>query len=156
MRKHKNQINPKPKPVRLLIIVSHPNIRPLLRSTFQFNFLQFYTCLTLSYSHQRMSIEHSIHTFDKVLTTIQIFICILFQVHELCDNFCHRYISCLKGKMPIDLVIDERDGGKSELGVGDSNNNANRSTADSTSHTTEGSSSTPDMVSTHTLSFLHR
>jgi hypothetical protein len=31
------------------------------------------------------------------------------QVHELCDNFCHRYISCLKGKMPIDLVIDERD-----------------------------------------------
>ena len=50
--------------------------------------------------------------------------------------------------MPIDLVIDERDGGKSELGVGDSNNNANRSTADSTSHTTEGSSSTPDMVST--------
>ena len=52
--------------------------------------------------------------------------------------------------MPIDLVIDERDGGKSELGVGDSNNNANRSTADSTSHTTEGSSSTPDMVSTLT------
>lgn len=50
--------------------------------------------------------------------------------------------------MPIDLVIDEREGGKSELGVGDSNNNANRSTADSTSHTTEGSSSTPDMVST--------
>ncbi|OWR49304.1 Homeobox protein homothorax [Danaus plexippus plexippus] len=30
-------------------------------------------------------------------------------VHELCDNFCHRYISCLKGKMPIDLVIDERE-----------------------------------------------
>ena len=35
----------------------------------------------------------------------------MLQVHELCDNFCHRYISCLKGKMPIDLVIDERDGG---------------------------------------------
>ncbi|PVD26639.1 hypothetical protein C0Q70_14317 [Pomacea canaliculata] len=35
----------------------------------------------------------------------------LEKVHELCDNFCHRYISCLKGKMPIDLVIDERDGG---------------------------------------------
>uniref|UniRef100_A0A8C4R6Z0 Homeobox domain-containing protein n=1 Tax=Eptatretus burgeri TaxID=7764 RepID=A0A8C4R6Z0_EPTBU len=32
------------------------------------------------------------------------------RVHELCDNFCHRYISCLKGKMPIDLVIDDRDG----------------------------------------------
>ena len=26
------------------------------------------------------------------------------KVHELCDNFCHRYISCLKGKMPIDLI----------------------------------------------------
>ena len=33
----------------------------------------------------------------------------LFQVHELCDNFCQRYISCLKGKMPIDLVIEDRD-----------------------------------------------
>ncbi|NXA51488.1 MEIS1 protein, partial [Nothocercus julius] len=36
---------------------------------------------------------------------------IIIQVHELCDNFCHRYISCLKGKMPIDLVIDDREGG---------------------------------------------
>ncbi|XP_030635820.1 homeobox protein Meis1a [Chanos chanos] len=35
----------------------------------------------------------------------------LEKVHELCDNFCHRYISCLKGSMPIDLVIDDRDGG---------------------------------------------
>ena len=44
------------------------------------------------------------------------------QVHELCDNFCHRYISCLKGKMPIDLVIDERDGGtKMESGEPNSN-----------------------------------
>ncbi|XP_078726733.1 homeobox protein Meis1-like isoform X3 [Lampetra fluviatilis] len=34
----------------------------------------------------------------------------LEKVHELCDNFCHRYISCLKGKMPIDLVIEEREG----------------------------------------------
>ncbi|KAI5089870.1 homeobox protein Meis1 [Silurus meridionalis] len=32
------------------------------------------------------------------------------QVHELCDNFCHRYISCLKGKMPMDLVVDDREG----------------------------------------------
>ncbi|XP_060712233.1 homeobox protein Meis2-like isoform X3 [Hemiscyllium ocellatum] len=40
----------------------------------------------------------------------------LEKVHELCDNFCHRYISCLKGKMPIDLVIEDRDGGsKSDL-----------------------------------------
>jgi homeobox protein Meis1 len=40
----------------------------------------------------------------------------LEKVHELCDNFCHRYISCLKGKMPIDLVIDERDGGSEPKG----------------------------------------
>jgi len=33
----------------------------------------------------------------------------LEKVHELCDNFCQRYISCLKGKMPTDLVIDDRD-----------------------------------------------
>ncbi|XP_077993372.1 homeobox protein Meis1-like isoform X2 [Glandiceps talaboti] len=33
----------------------------------------------------------------------------LEKVHELCDNFCHRYINCLKGKMPIDLVIEERE-----------------------------------------------
>uniref|UniRef100_A0A669B390 Homeobox domain-containing protein n=1 Tax=Oreochromis niloticus TaxID=8128 RepID=A0A669B390_ORENI len=38
----------------------------------------------------------------------------LEKVHELCDNFCHRYISCLKGKMPIDLIIDDRDGNKSD------------------------------------------
>ncbi|XP_066515759.1 homeobox protein Meis1-like [Hoplias malabaricus] len=34
----------------------------------------------------------------------------LEKVHELCDNFCQRYISCLKGKMPMDLVVDDRDG----------------------------------------------
>jgi hypothetical protein len=31
------------------------------------------------------------------------------QVHELCDDFCAKYITCLKGKMPIDLAIDDRD-----------------------------------------------
>ena len=77
----------------------------------------------------------------------------MLQVHELCDNFCHRYISCLKGKMPIDLVIEERDGPKPEpLGPGDSNNNgsttAGRASADTTH--TDGTS-TPDVVSTTTL-----
>lgn len=72
----------------------------------------------------------------------------LEKVHELCDNFCHRYISCLKGKMPIDLVIDERETGpgtKAEGLPGDSNNNANRSNADSASHTTDGAS-TPEVA----------
>merc|ERR1719322_590696 len=91
----------------------------------------------------------------------------LEKVHELCDNFCHRYISCLKGKMPIDLVIDEREdnrsnadstshtdgGGKCEGGgvptglPGDTNNNPNRN-ADSTSHT--DGASTPTTTPTET------
>ena len=75
----------------------------------------------------------------------------LFQVHELCDNFCHRYISCLKGKMPIDLVIDERDSGgaaakPSEHGHGDTNNNSGNSRA--SAEASQDGTSTPDIVST--------
>lgn len=41
---------------------------------------------------------------------------VLLKVHDLCDNFCHRYITCLKGKMPTDLILDEREGGsKSDM-----------------------------------------
>ena len=53
--------------------------------------------------------------------------------------------------MPIDLVIDEREtggatpGAKAEGLPGDSNNNANRSNADSASHT--DGASTPEVVS---------
>ncbi|EEB19048.1 Homeobox protein Meis1, putative [Pediculus humanus corporis] len=69
----------------------------------------------------------------------------LEKVHELCDNFCHRYISCLKGKMPIDLVIDERDPTAKplELGGSTNGNEGTRSNADSTSHT--DGASTPDV-----------
>lgn len=81
------------------------------------------------------------------------FFFVLFQVHELCDNFCHRYISCLKGKMPIDLVIDERDptAKPMELGGSTNGNDGARSNADSTSHT--DGASTPDVVSFLLLSF---
>ena len=73
------------------------------------------------------------------------FFVVWLQVHELCDNFCHRYISCLKGKMPIDLVIDDRESTKPpEMGNG--LDGGPRSTADSTSHT--DGASTPDVVST--------
>jgi len=34
----------------------------------------------------------------------------LEKVHDLCDNFCKRYIACLKGKMPLDLVLEEGEG----------------------------------------------
>lgn len=83
-----------------------------------------------------------------IFITVYMYNCLfcLFQVHELCDNFCHRYISCLKGKMPIDLVIDERESSTKpmpELG-GSTNGNDGRSNADSTSHT--DGASTPDVV----------
>ncbi|XP_059389478.1 homeobox protein meis3-like [Carassius carassius] len=40
----------------------------------------------------------------------------LEKVHDLCDNFCNRYITCLKGKMPTDLVLEDREGGsKSDM-----------------------------------------
>lgn len=54
--------------------------------------------------------------------------------------------------MPIDLVIDERETGpgtKAEGLPGDSNNNANRSNADSASHT--DGASTPEVVSQDSL-----
>ena len=56
--------------------------------------------------------------------------------------------------MPIDLVIDERETGpgtKAEGLPGDSNNNANRSNADSASHT--DGASTPEVVSQITKIF---
>ncbi|KAF6028777.1 MEIS2 [Bugula neritina] len=31
------------------------------------------------------------------------------KVHELCNNFCTKYIGCLKGKMPMDLIVDEQE-----------------------------------------------
>ncbi|XP_023225218.1 homeobox protein Meis1-like isoform X3 [Centruroides vittatus] len=86
----------------------------------------------------------------------------LEKVHELCDNFCQRYISCLKGKMPIDLVIDERDGKPGDLG--DNNNNSNcssncgggnhtgtgggghRGLLDTSGHNSSDSASTPDQA----------
>jgi len=70
----------------------------------------------------------------------------VFQVHELCDNFCHRYISCLKGKMPIDLVIDERETGSTAGKSPDLGHTGNGDRSlDSASHT--DGASTPDVVS---------
>ncbi|CAH8488906.1 unnamed protein product [Heterobilharzia americana] len=38
------------------------------------------------------------------------------KVHELCDSFCARYITCLKGKMPVDLVCEDRESGAGSTG----------------------------------------
>jgi len=67
----------------------------------------------------------------------------LEKVHELCDNFCHRYISCLKGKMPIDLVIEERDPTKPPSELGHTGNGDASRSLDSASHT--DGASTPDV-----------
>lgn len=62
------------------------------------------------------------------------------KVNELCDNFCQRYISLLKGKMPIDLVTDDREGGAGGSEQGDGNSSG-RFTEDSNNGT-----STPDSM----------
>jgi hypothetical protein len=51
------------------------------------------------------------HDVDKFMLKsiegLRIHLLELEKVHELCDNFCQRYINCLKGKLPIDLVVDD-------------------------------------------------
>lgn len=59
-------------------------------------------------------VKLSAHNFKLMSTIIRHNL--ILKVHDLCDNFCHRYITCLKGKMPTDLVLDEREGGsKSDM-----------------------------------------
>ncbi|VDO13793.1 unnamed protein product [Rodentolepis nana] len=64
--------------------------RPLLTSNQELNFLMI----------------QAIHVLRFHLLEIE-------KVHELCDNFCTRYIACLKSKIPIDLVIEDRESGGS-------------------------------------------
>ncbi|KAM8842848.1 homeobox protein Meis1a isoform 2-T2 [Synchiropus picturatus] len=52
------------------------------------------------------------HLMLEAIQVLRFHLLELEKVHELCDNFCQRYISCLKGKMPVDLVI--QDGSKSD------------------------------------------
>ncbi|KAB0403814.1 hypothetical protein E2I00_013314, partial [Balaenoptera physalus] len=58
-----------------------------------------------------LSLPHPFSLMIQAIQVLRFHLLELEKVHELCDNFCHRYISCLKGKMPIDLVIDDREGG---------------------------------------------
>ncbi|XP_069385708.1 homeobox protein Meis1a isoform X3 [Paralichthys olivaceus] len=76
----------------------------------------------------------------------------LEKVHELCDHFCHRYISCLKGKMPIDLVIDESDGTNSEDFIRTSRNHLDQIswTRDHDDSASNHSGGTPGPSSGHT------
>ncbi|XP_062502685.1 homeobox protein Meis3-like isoform X2 [Corticium candelabrum] len=46
----------------------------------------------------------------QAVQTLRFHLMELEKVHELCHSFCERYVSCLKGKMPMDLAISsERD-----------------------------------------------
>lgn len=72
-----------------------------------------------------------------------------FQVHELCDNFCQRYITCLKGKMPTDLITEERAGSSAS-----STSESHANTSGSSGHmggNPQGSSSSrmPDAMYSH-------
>ncbi|CAF2630846.1 unnamed protein product [Rotaria sp. Silwood2] len=47
---------------------------------------------------------------NLMIQTIQILRIHLLEiekVHELCDNFCHKYINLLKGKMPMDIIMND-------------------------------------------------
>uniref|UniRef100_A0A3B3RNF6 Meis homeobox 1 b n=1 Tax=Paramormyrops kingsleyae TaxID=1676925 RepID=A0A3B3RNF6_9TELE len=74
-------------------------------------------CSSESFNEDIAVFAKQVRKITKLLNMIQAIQVLRFhlleleKVHELCDNFCHRYISCLKGKMPIDLVIDDREGG---------------------------------------------
>uniref|UniRef100_A0A2K5P390 Meis homeobox 3 n=1 Tax=Cercocebus atys TaxID=9531 RepID=A0A2K5P390_CERAT len=60
---------------------------------------------------KQVGTPHPPSTMIQAIQVLRFHLLELEKVHDLCDNFCHRYITCLKGKMPIDLVIEDRDGG---------------------------------------------
>ena len=100
-------------PTTLLVLVTY----------FDLNYFQLHLMVSLQSHNLWLYYLNCIKYIILMYYNVFIFI---FQVHELCDNFCHRYISCLKGKMPIDLVIDEREGGtktKDEGLPGETNSN---------------------------------
>jgi len=68
----------------------------------------FVSSAAVLYLHLTTYTVGALQTSSNVFRTV---VCMVFalQVHELCDNFCQRYISCLKSKIPVDLVVEERD-----------------------------------------------
>ena len=48
----------------------------------------------------------------KAIQVLRIHLLELEKVNELCKDFCHRYTTCLKGKMHSDILLrDDRPGG---------------------------------------------
>uniref|UniRef100_A0A8C3J5B3 Homeobox domain-containing protein n=1 Tax=Calidris pygmaea TaxID=425635 RepID=A0A8C3J5B3_9CHAR len=83
-----------------------------------------------SLTHQKKKKKLKKNEMIQAIQVLRFHLLELEKVHELCDNFCHRYISCLKGKMPIDLVIDDREGGSKSDSDGLDNSVASPSTGD--------------------------
>ncbi|XP_060555525.1 homeobox protein Meis1-like isoform X1 [Ruditapes philippinarum] len=71
----------------------------------------------------------------------------LEKVHELCDNFCERYITCLKGKMPNDLNVDSQ-------GDDDDTSKLSNSNFDPTDDTDSGSDHRPSSTGSIQLTEL--
>lgn len=95
--------------------------------------------------------ENQIFTSNQELDTIMIqgiqnfrfHLLELEKVHELCDNFCERYITCLKGKMPNDLAVETQ---------GDDDETASKismSNFDPTDETDSGSDHRPSSNGSH-------
>lgn len=72
----------------------------------------------------------------------------LEKVHELCDNFCERYITCLKGKMPNDLNVD------SQGDDDDASSKLSNSNFDPTDDTDSGSDHRPSSAGSTQLTEL--
>ena len=98
------------------------------------NMSQFHQ-INVSYGAVRLLLDRPVNTGVCLL---------LCAARRRATVFSSQYKRCLKGKMPIDLVIDERDGTKPDLGDTNNNSGAARASTADTSHT--DGSSTPDVV----------
>lgn len=100
----------------------------------------------------------------KAIEVLRIHLLELEKVHQLCDNFCQRYINCLKGKLPIDLVVEDgssrdtnstsrngnqHDGGPSSNNSSSNNNNNNNSSSNQNNSSTTTTTSSQNGQSTN-------
>ncbi|XP_063727856.1 homeobox protein meis3-B-like isoform X3 [Symsagittifera roscoffensis] len=71
-------------------------------------------------SNEKSNVYSDQDTDSLMLLAIQVLrlhLLELEKVHELCDNFCERYIECLKTKMPMDLIVEDKEGTTSSATV---------------------------------------
>lgn len=110
---------------------------------------------------RNMPLTTGVHDVDKFMLksieVLRIHLLELEKVHQLCDNFCQRYINCLKGKLPIDLVVDDgssRDtnstsrcgagSGPNQPEGGPSSNNSNSASNNNNNQAQNGQSGEPN------------